>query len=69
MAFRLWRDVDRVTLKRRLDSRAEAGRFEAWLSMRGATIKIEKLVSNLVHLKKPVSPMGPMIHEFDEDTG
>ena len=34
-----------------------------------ATIKIEKLVSNLVYLKGPVSPMGPMIHEFDEDTG
>ena len=67
-AFRLWRDADRVALKRRLHSRAEAGRFEAWLSMRGETIKIEKLVSKSVHLKGPVSPMGPMIHEFDEDT-
>jgi len=67
-AFRLWRDADRVALKRRLHSRAEAGRFEAWISMREATIKIEKLVSKSVHLKGPVSPMGPMIHEFDEDT-
>jgi hypothetical protein len=67
-AFRLWCDADRVALKRRLHSRAEAGRFEAWISMREATIKIEKLVSKSVHLKGPVSPMGPMIHEFDEDT-
>jgi len=37
--------------------------------MRGATIKIEKLVSKSVHQKGPVSLMGPMIHEFDEDTG
>ncbi len=66
--FQLWRDTDRVALKRRLHSRAEAGRFEAWISMRGETIKIEKLVSKSVHLKGPVSPMGPMIHEFDEDT-
>jgi hypothetical protein len=51
-----------------LRSRAEAGCSEAWLSMRG-TIKIVKLVSNSVHVKGPVSPMGLMIHEFDEDTG
>ena len=68
MAFWLWRDAGRVALKRRLHSRAEAGCFEAWLSMREATIKIEKLVSKSVHLKGPVSPMGPMIYEIDKDT-
>ena len=67
-AFWFWRDANRVSLKKRLRSRAEAGCSEAWLSMR-RTINIEKLVSNLVHVKGPVSPMGPMIHEFDEDTG
>ena len=26
-------------------------------------------VSKSVHQKGPVSPMGPMIHEFDKETG